>query len=216
MCSRQVRQWEVFGCLPSISYEVIIAFLPPSTLRAKHCLVPDLQNERKQRTVWAGEWVFPHSSGVEPQQSLSAVSRLRTRKTGIRSIPGRCHRLWGPISQLPGNSRLHCHLSLVEVAMVTSRGAISLHALCERCSHETKLPFLAPGAHRERLEGCTPVFTASCAVQLPSLLVLFCIFCWRGLWLSDKTMDRACTNTCTLKAHAWADGKQSGKEKLLG
>lgn len=79
----------------------------------------------------------------------------------------------------------------------------------------TKLPFLAPRAPRAWLAGCITVFMASCTVQLPNLLVFFCILCWRGLW-SDKTMDRACTNTCVWKVHAWADGKLSGKEKLLG
>lgn len=63
-------------------------FLPLSTLQTKHCCLPDLQNERKQRPVWAGEWVFPHSSGAEPQHRHSGVSQLRTRKTGISSIHG--------------------------------------------------------------------------------------------------------------------------------
>lgn len=129
-----------------------------------------------------------------------------------------CHRLWGPISRLPGNSRVHCHLSLVEVAMVASRGAISPHAPCEQCSHERRAPSSLFWHHMlpERLAGCTTVFTASCDVQLPSLLDFFCILCWRGLWLSDKTMDRAYTNMCTLKVHAWAYGKWSRKEELFG
>lgn len=51
-----------------------------------------------------------------------------------------CHRLWRPISRLPGNSGVHCHLSLVEVTTVTSWRAISQHGLCEPCSYKTKAP----------------------------------------------------------------------------
>ena len=54
--------------------------------------------------------------------------------------------LWGPISRLPGNSWVHGHPSLAEVAMVTSPGAVSPHALREQCSCERKAPS-SPSQH---------------------------------------------------------------------
>lgn len=208
MYSRHVRQWELFSYLPSISCEVIIAFLLPSTLGAKHCLVPDLQNERKQRTLGAGKWVFAHSSGTDPQDRLSAVSRLRAKKVGIGSVPGPVTGSGWPISWWPGNSRVH--LSLEEVAKVpfTARSMWAIFPLNEGAQFR----FLAPRATREKLAGCTAVFTASRTVQLPSLPVSSP----EELWLSPETKDRACTKAYSLKVHAWTSGKLSGKEKALG
>lgn len=184
MCSRPVRQWELFSCLPSISCGVIIVFFSLFTLKAKYCLVSDLQIERKQRTVWAGEWVFPHSSGMEPQHRLSAVSRLCTRRQesalflalsqALETYFPAAWKLRGSLS--PFSSRGHngdvltCHFT-----------ARSMWALFLQ-NKGIKLPFLAPRAHREWLAACTAVFMASCTVQLPSLLGFFCIRSWRGLW----------------------------------
>lgn len=107
-------------------------------------------------------FVWHRSTG----QAFCCITVMRKEdRNWVCSWP--CHRLWGPISWRPGNSR--AHLSLEEVAKVPFT-ARSLWAIFP-WNEGTQIPFLAPHASRERLAGCTVVFTASCSVQLPSLPV---------------------------------------------
>lgn len=87
-----------------------------------------------------------------------------------------CHRLWGPISQLPGNSRVHCHLSLVGVTMVTSWGAISKHCLCEPCSHKAKAASSPFWHHVLTESGSQPALLCLWPLVLCSFQVWWCFF----------------------------------------
>lgn len=78
-----------------------------------------------------------------------------------------CRRLWGPISWRPGNSWIHLSLEEVAKVLFTARSMWSIFS----CNQGTLIPFLTPHATRERLAGCTAVFTTSLIVQLPSLPV---------------------------------------------
>lgn len=177
MYSRHVRQWELFSYLPSISCEVIIAFLLPSTLGAKHCLVPDLQNERKQRTLGAGKWVFcsflwHRSTG----QAFCCITVTR-KKGGNWVCSWPCHRLWvthflvawkltgSPFSRGGSKGAIHCTVYVSDIPIKRRRPVSLSGTTCyqrEAC----------------RLHCC--VYSLShCAASKSS-----CILSWRALIIS--------------------------------
>lgn len=156
-------------------------------------------------TVWAGSESFlipvawSHSTGF-----LDAPERRWEPALSQTLTPALGSLLW-----LHGHPWVHCHFPLVEAAVLTSPGVISLCAQCEGCPHEIKAPSIA-GTSRSQRAAC------GLCVQLKPLA-------HRSVWLhcyllvfsaredSNKTMDRTCANTYTLKVCAWAERK-TGRE----
>lgn len=162
MYRRHVRQWELFSCLSNISCEVIIAFLLPSTLGAKCCLVPDLQNERKQRTLRAGKWVFAHSSGTDPWASFLlhhgyvqgrwelGLSLALSRALGTHVLEA--WKLTGsPFSRGGSKGAIHCKLFVSNIPMEWRweypRSPFWHHVLPERGLQAALLCLQPPSLH---------------------------------------------------------------------
>lgn len=126
-----------------------------------------LEKWKETEDTWGREmslcsFVWHRSAG----QPFCCITVMR-KEDGNWVCSWPCHRLWGPISWRPGNSWIHPSLEEVAKVPFTARSMWAIFS----CNQGTEILFVAPRATRERLAGCTAVFTASLTVQLPSLPV---------------------------------------------